>query len=402
MRSATTKGEDNVDFQLTQDQKLILETIRDFTRTELMPLEAELRRAELEGRGDRFPDQATTRQLQRKAKELGLWGINTPEKFGGLNLGQLMTTLAQMEISHCFVPFEFGGAATNVLFLANDEQQKEYLIPTINGERKTCFAVTEPIAGSDTTNIRTTATRDASGDWILHGEKIFMTGGDQADFAIVFAVNDKEKRHHGGITAFLVDRAMGWTSEYIQMMGPVGTARLLFDHVRVPNRNVLGEVGWGFKLAMQVIGGARLKIPAEAVGLGERLVQMGLDYARERVVFGHPIADYEAIQWMLADSAVEIQATKWLALHAAWKQDQGYENHHEVSIAKLYGSNVANRVVDRVMQIHGGMGYTKELMIERIYRQVRVFRIYDGTDEIHRRFIAKNLLRGSVRIGGWD
>ena len=391
-----------MDFRITQEQKLILETVRDFVRTELMPLEAELQKAEIAGRGHMYPDEAKETELQHKAKELGLWGINTPEEYGGINLGVAMTAMINMEVGHCFVPFRFGGSADNILYSANDEQKAKYLLPTIGGERKSCFAITEPTAGSDATNLRMTANRDASGDWILNGEKIFITGGNEADFAIVFAVSDKEKGHRGGITAFLVDRAMGWTSQYVPTMGSWGPARLLFDNVRVPAENVLGEIGWGFRLAMQWIGAGRVLIPARAIGQAERLLQIGIDYARQRVAFGHPIAEYQAIQWMLADSAVEINAAKWIVMQAAWKQDEGIDNRHEASMAKLYGAQMVGKVADRVLQIHGGMGYTKELPIERIYREVRLYRIYEGTDEIQKRSIAKNLLSGAVRIGEWD
>lgn len=391
-----------MDFRLTEEQKLILQTVKEFVKNELMPLEPLLQEAELKGEGLHFPDRATTKRLQGKARELGLWGINTPEEYGGANLGTTMTALISMELAKCVVPFNFGGNADNILFLANEEQKKEYLIPTINGERRSCFAITEPTAGSDATNIRMTAVQEPGGDWILNGEKIFITGGNEADFCIVFAVTDKERGARGGITAFLVDRAMGWTSHFVPTMGSWGPARLTFNNVRVPNRNVLGEVGWGFKLAMAWIGNGRVLIPARAVGQSERLLQMGLDYAQQRVAFGHPIADYQAIQWMLADSSVEIEAAKWLVMHAAWKQDQKLDNRHEASIAKLYGSQLAGRVADRVMQIHGGMGYTKELPIERLYREVRLYRIYEGTDEIQKRSIAKNLLKGTVRIGEWE
>jgi acyl-CoA dehydrogenase len=391
-----------MDFRLTQEQRLILETVRDFVRTELMPLEADMQKAELEGWGHKFPDEPTTKRLQLKAKELGLWGINTPEEYGGINLGTVMTALINTEVGKCFVPFRFGGSADNILYAGTEEQKKEYLIPTINGDRKSCFAITEPTAGSDATNIRMTAVQDTSGDWILNGEKIFITGGNEADFCIVFAVTDKEKGYRGGITAFLVDRAMGWTSQYVPTMGSWGPARLTFDNVRVPACNVLGEIGWGFKLAMQWIGAGRVLIPARAVGQAERLLEIGIDYARQRVAFGHPIADYQAIQWMIADSAVEIESAKWLVMHAAWKQDQGLDNRQEASMAKLYGAQMVGKVADRVLQIHGGMGYTKELPIERLYREVRLYRIYEGTDEIQKRSIAKNLIQGSVRIGEWD
>jgi acyl-CoA dehydrogenase len=391
-----------MDFRISQEQKLILETVRDFVRTELMPLEDELQKAELAGWGHKYPDDEKTTELQLKAKELGLWGINTPEEYGGINLGVAMTAMINIEVGRCFVPFRFGGSADNILYSANEQQKEKYLLPTISGERKSCFAITEPTAGSDATNLRMTATKDASGDWILNGEKIFITGGNEADFAIVFAVNDKEKGHRGGITAFLVDRSMGWTSQYVPTMGTWGPARLLFDNVRVPAENVLGEIGWGFRLAMSWIGAGRVLIPARAIGQAERLLQIGLDYARQRHAFGQAISEYQAIQWMLADSAVEINAAKWIVMQAAWKQDEGIDNRHEASMAKLYGAQMVGKVADRVLQIHGGMGYTKELPIERIYREVRLYRIYEGTDEIQKRAIAKNLISGSVRIGEWD
>ena len=391
-----------MDFRLTPEQKMILDTVRSFVTAELMPLEAEMQAAELAGRGHLFPDRDTVRSLQQKGQELGLWGINTPEEYGGADLGSQLTALISMELAHCLVPFQFGGSADNILFHCSDEQKREYLLPTIAGDRLSCFAITEPHAGSDATNIRMSAVQEPGGDWILNGEKIFITGGNEADFAIVFAVTDKEKGARGGITAFLVDRAMGWTSRFISTMGSWGPARLAFQDVRVPSRNVLGEVGFGFKLAMEWIGYGRIRIPARAIGQAERLLQMGLEYAEQRVAFGHPIADYQAIQWMLADSAIELEAARLMVMHAAWKQDEGLDYRHESSIAKFYGAQTAGRIADRVMQIHGGMGYTKELPIERMYREVRLYRIFEGTDEIQKRSIARDLLRGRVRIGEWD
>lgn len=391
-----------MDFRLSSEQKLILETVRTFIRTELMPLEGELQEAELAGRGHEFPDADTMRNLQLKARDLGLWGLGTPEQYGGADLGTEMTALITIELFRCLVPFQFGGAADNILFAGTEEQKRAYLIPTIAGERRSCFALTEPTAGSDATNIRMTAVREPGGDWILSGEKIFITGGNEADFAIVFAVTDRAKGAKGGITAFLVDRAMGWTSRYIPTMGSWGPARLSFQNVRVPARNVLGEVGWGFQLAMQWIVNGRVIIPARAIGRAERLLEMGLDYARQREAFGHPIADYQAIQWMLADSEVEISAARWMVMHAAWRQDEGLDNRHEAAMAKLYGAQMVGRIADRVLQIHGGMGYTKELPVERIYRDVRLFRIYEGTDEIQKRTIARDLLKGTARVGEWD
>jgi acyl-CoA dehydrogenase len=385
-----------MDFSLTDEQKMVKETVRSFVQRELFPLEGEVLRNEREGRPG--IERSQLRDLQLKAKEMGFWGINTPEEYGGANLGPVMSAIVGIELAHTFVPFTFGGLADNILYRCNDEQKQRYLIPTINGERRSCFALTEPGAGSDAANIQMPAVKDGS-DWVLNGEKVFITNGNEADFAMVFAVTDREKGAHGGVTCFLVDREMGWRSSYIPTMGEWGPASLYFENVRVPEENILGELHQGFNLGMQWIGAGRWNIACRAVGAAERLLQMGIDYSKQRVTFGKPIADRQAIQWMIADSAVEIEATKWLALHAAWMAEQGEDTRHAASIAKLYGAGMANRVADRVLQIHGGMGYTKELPIERWYRELRLFRIFEGTDEIQHFIIARNLLRGYVKVG---
>ena len=387
-----------MDFSLSDEQRMILGTVREFVSRELMPLEAQIQRAELEGR--HIPDHSTLRQLQASARKAGLWGLLTPEEYGGANLGLLMTALITMETARALVPFTYGGSADNILYQCTPAQRERYLLPTIEGERQSCFALTEPDTGSDATNITMPAVREGD-EWVLNGQKVFITNGCEADFAIVFAVTDRSKGYRGGVTAFLVDRAMGWTSRRIETMGSWGPAELHFDNVRVPDENVLGEVGEGFKLAMAWIGQGRLLIPARAVGQAQRLLEMGREYARQRIAFGHPIGDYQAIQWMLADSAVEIEEVGWLVLSAAWRADQSGDARHAISMAKLAGAEMIWRVADRVLQIHGGTGYTKELPIERVMRDVRVYRIYEGTDEIQRRSIARNLLERNAPIGSW-
>ena len=387
-----------MDFALSDEQRMILGTVRQFVQKELLPLEAEIQRAELEGR--QFPDRNTIRQLQATARKAGLWGLLTPEEYGGANLGFLMTAMITMETARALVPFIYGGGADNILYQCTPVLRERYLLPTIEGERQSCFALTEPDTGSDATNIKMPAVRDGT-DWVLNGEKVFITNGCEADFAIVFAVTDRNKGYKGGVTAFLVDRAMGWTSRRIETMGSWGPAELHFENVRVPAENVLGEVGNGFQQAMAWIGQGRLLIPARAVGQAQRLLEMGREYARQRIAFGHPIADYQAIQWMLADSAVEIEEVGWLVLSAAWRADQSGDARHAISMAKLAGAEMIWRVADRVLQIHGGTGYTKELPIERVMRDVRVYRIYEGTDEIQRRSIARNLLERNAPIGSW-
>ncbi|MEU4228999.1 acyl-CoA dehydrogenase family protein [Nonomuraea sp. NPDC026600] len=380
-----------MDFSLSAEERQIRDTVRSFVEKEIMPLEPEVLRNEREGRPALAP--AVLRDLRDRARKMGFWGINTPEEYGGAALGPVMSVIIVMELGRTFVPFMFGGSADNILYAGTAEQRARYLLPTIEGERRSCFAITEPGAGSDARNIRTRAVRDGA-EWIINGEKTFITGGSEADFVMVFAVAEPY-----GVTCFLVDRDMGWTSEPIKTMGEWGPASLVFQDVRVPEANILGELGKGFELAMQWIGQGRYMIPARAIGSAERMLGMAIDYAKIRKSMGQTISEYQAIQWMIADSQVEIEAAKWLTLYAAWRVQEGLDARHAASIAKLNGAVMANQVVDRVLQIHGGMGYTKELPIERWYRELRLLRIFEGTDEIQRRTIARNLIKGHARLG---
>jgi alkylation response protein AidB-like acyl-CoA dehydrogenase len=386
-----------MDLTLTDEEREIREWVRTFVTKELMPLEPTV--LERERQGERGFSLEELRGLQQKAKQSGFFGVLTPEEYGGMGLGSLMAALIEIELGRTFVQFRFGGDADNILFHANDEQKKRYLEPTISGERHSCFAITEPGAGSDARNIRTSAVRDGD-EWVINGEKTFITGGDIADFCMVFAVTDKEKGADGGVTCFLVDRDAGWTSATIPTMGEWGPASLSFQDVRVPHSAILGEEGRGFALAMKWIGKGRFMLPARALGACERLVEMAMEQAKNRVTFGEPIANRQAIQWMIADSAVEIEALRWLVITAAWQVDHGIDSRQSQSMAKLYGGVQANQIVDRVLQIHGGMGYTRELPVERWYRELRLLRIYEGTDEIQRRTIARNLLSGHVSVRG--
>ncbi|MFG1818566.1 acyl-CoA dehydrogenase family protein [Kribbella sp. NPDC049174] len=386
-----------IDFGLSEEQRAIRDVARRFVREQLMPLETEVLRRERTGGAGIEP--AEVEELRQRAKEFGFWGLGTPDEYGGMDLPAVEQALITAELGRTFIPFSFGGEADNILYEADERQTKEYLLPTIAGQRKSCFAITEPGAGSDTRAIRTSARRDG-GEWVIRGEKTFITGGNEADFAIVIAVTDALRGPKGGFTAFLVDRDRGWTSSPIVTMGPAGPATLLFDDVRVPNDHVLGEVGAGYELAMRWIMKGRYLIPARGLGACERLLEMAIEHANTRHTFGHPIGENQAIQWMIADSEVDLEAARWLVLRSAWGIDQGEPPQHDSAIAKLYGTNAVNRVADRVLQIHGGMGYTKELPIERWFREVRLWRIFEGTDEMQRLIIARDLLRGYRKPGG--
>jgi len=387
-----------VDFSLSDEERAVRDTARQFITREVMPLEQEALRRERNHQPGL--DLSELRELQQKAKKFGFWGLSTPEAYGGMNLPAVLQSLIWTEIGRTFIQFKFGGDADNILYYANDAQKREYLVPTIEGDRISCFAITEPGAGSDAANIKLSARQDGD-DWVLNGEKTFITNGNDADFVIVVAVTDKEKGvRGGGTTAFLVDRDMGWRSEFIQTMGEGGPASLIFEDVRVPSRNILGEIGQGFELGMKWIGKGRYLIPSQALGIAERALGMAVEYANTRETFGRKIGENQAIQWMIADSEVEMEASRWLILRAAWTVDQGLDPRHASSMAKLHGATMVNNVVDRVMQVHGGMGYTRELPLERWYRQVRLMRIYEGTDEMQRLIISRDLLRGYTKIGG--
>jgi acyl-CoA dehydrogenase len=386
-----------VDLALSDDEKEIRSWVRTFVTKEIVPLEPDVLARERRGERGLTPEEL--RKLQDVAKAAGFFGIQTPEEYGGMGLSAVMTALTEIELGRSFVPFSFGGSADNILYEANESQREAYLKPTIAGDRKSCFAITEPGAGSDARAIRTSARREGD-EWVINGEKTFITGGNDADFAMVFAVTDKQKGANGGVTCFLVDRERGWTSSPIDTMGEWGPASLVFKDVRVPHDHILGTEGKGFGLAMHWIGRGRYLLPARALGACERLVEMGMEWARNRVTFGEPIAERQAIQWMIADSAVEIEALRWLVLTAAWQVDAGMDSRQAQSMAKLYGGVQANEIVDRVLQMHGGMGYTRELPVERWYRELRLLRIYEGTDEIQRRTIARNLLKGHASVRG--
>ena len=253
-----------MDFSLTDEQKMIQQTVRQFVDRELMPLENEV--LQNEGRYPNGIEPSQYHSLQMKAKEMGFWGINTPEEYGGANLGAVMTALIFMELGKTLVPFMFGGSADNILYHGNEWQKEEYLVPTVEGKRKSCFALTEPGAGSDPSAIRTTAVKDGN-HWVINGQKVFITGGNEADFTMVFAVTDRTKPpQNGGVTCFLVDREMGWTSRPVPTMGGWSPAELFFENVRVPEDHVLGEVGNGFSLGMQWIGQGRWIIASRCVG----------------------------------------------------------------------------------------------------------------------------------------
>jgi alkylation response protein AidB-like acyl-CoA dehydrogenase len=384
-----------MDFSFSQETLMMQETLRRFIAEEMIPLQ-EKHKLDHENP----PPADLRKQMRKRSVELGFYGIEMPEEVGGMEIPAVDRCLLYDEESRADTVFNsevFGGAGgpTPILLACNDKQREKYLAPLMQGEITTCFGLSEPGAGSDATNIQTTAVK--KGDkWILNGRKHYITNAPSADYAMVFASTDREKKARGGITCFLVDRdTPGADFDLPQhtMEGNNWVGELLFEDCEVPADNLLGQVGYGFALAMNWINDGRLNICASAVGIAKRMLKLSTEYAKQREAFGTVIGNFQLIQAMLADMATDIFAAENMMYRTAWMRDQGIDIRKEAAMVKLYGANMVNRAVDSAMQIHGGMGFMRETPIEHVMRQVRVFRIFEGTDEIQRITIAKNLLK---------
>ena len=385
-----------MDFSLSHEQKLLIETISRFVAQELQPLEQAV-----EDQG--FLADADAKRIHEAAKALGLYALNMPESLGGAGLSHVDRMLCEEQFGHTsdiLIRRAFGNVYEALL--ACDAQQTErWLKPCISGSRVASIAITEPGAGSDAQSIKTHAALQADGSWLLSGAKHFISDAAVSDFFIVSAktggvAGEKE------ISLFLVDKGLpGFAVGKDQpMMGLRGTSHheLWFDNVRLEPMALLGARGQGFKMAMQVLGVVRLaQVGARAVGKAAHLLKLASDYAQQRKQFGQAIGDFQMIQQMLSDSVIEINAARWMMLHAAWKLDQGIDARDDIAMVKVQASEMLGRVADRAVQIFGGMGYCKEMPIERLYRDARIARIYDGTSEVHRWAIARSLAkRGST------
>ncbi|MEA2877134.1 MAG: acyl-CoA dehydrogenase [Hyphomicrobiales bacterium] len=386
-----------MDFALNDEQRLLVETARRFVRTELMPLEGELERTRV------LPPE-TAREIFEKSKALGLYAVNIPAEYGGGGLSAVDTCLAEEQFGHTtdiLIRRAFGNVY-EVLLLANDLQRKRWLEPAVRGERTFSVCFTEPEAGSDAAGIKSRAVREGDG-WLLTGQKIFISDGAFSDFFVVSAVTDPEKGAKG-ISLFILDKDMpGFTPGRDQpMMGLAGTSHLelFFDNVRLGPEHLLGQEGRGLNHAFETLGRIRLaQIGARAAGKATRILDLMTEYARERRQFGKPIGEQQLVQQMLADSAIEINAARLLVLHAASDIDRGLDARERISMVKVYAAEMLGRVADRAVQVYGGLGYCKDLPIERFYRDARIFRIFDGTSEIHRTVIARSMLKhGAARF----
>ena len=381
-----------MDFSLDEETQLFRDAYVKWVEQELIPLEDKERITQ-----DSEIDPELKKRIRRQAAELGVWAHHMPEEVGGGGLSNLASVVLREAcgqtgsvLGSLAIAGPEGPSPMHLVF--SEAQREKYLRPVMNAEQTCCFMLSEPGAGSDAQNIQTRAAK--KGDkWVLNGTKHFISNAHEADWGVVFAMNDSQKRAKGGISAFIVEKgqfAVGRKHE--GMAGYEGQAEVVFEDVEIPESQLVGKEGWGFAQAMGFLSTGRLHIAAGAVGVAQFLLDMGVDYAKQRHAFGRPIAVNQAIQWMLADSATEIYAARNMVYHAAWLLDQGKDATREMSMAKLYSTEMVNRVCDRVLQIHGGMGWMKETRTEGFYRSLRVLRIVEGTSEIQRMMIARSLL----------
>jgi len=384
-----------MNFEIPENLRMMVETVRRFVKQDLEPISQKVEDE------DRIPD-----EIVQKMRELGLFGLAIPEEYGGLEIGALGECLVYEELGKTNACFRTrigtnNGIGSQGILIDGDEKQKQKYLPKLaSGEWIGVFALTEPEAGSDAANIQSTA--ELQGDhWIINGRKHFITNGDIANIATVMALTDKEKRARGGITAFVVEKDFPgfYVGTIERKMGMRGshTCELIFDNCKVPRENVIGGeqmIGQGFKTAMRVLDKGRLTMGASSVGSAQKLLELSVEYAKQRVQFGKPIGQFQSIQNMLADMATQIYAARQMCYHAASLRDErGTALIKEASMVKLFCTEMANKVADMAVQIHGGMGYMKEMPIERFYRDLRLTRIYEGTSEIQRLIIARELLK---------
>ena len=378
-----------MNFELTEEQKMIRDMVRDFAENEIAPIAAEIDEEE------RFP-----KEIFKKMGELGLLSLPWPPKYGGAGADFVSFALAVEEISYASgsigLPYEahVSLASAPIYLFGTEEQKERYLVPLVKGEYIGAFGLTEPEAGSDAGATKTTALLDGD-HWVINGTKRFITSGSIADVLVITARTDPEKGTRGISNLIIEKGTPGFTpgKEEIKMglKGSV-TSELIFEDCRVPRENLLGKRGEGFKQFLKTLDGGRVSIAAMALGIGRAALEASTAYAKERVQFGRPIAKFQAIQWMIADAATELEAARLLLYQAAYLEDQGKRFTKEAAMAKLFASEAAERACFNAIQIHGGYGYSREYPVERFYRDNRLTTIGEGTSEIQRLVIARQLL----------
>ena len=379
-----------MDLKFSAEQEMVRKMVRDFAQRDVEPIAAEI-----DEKGIVPMDNV------RKMGELGLLGLIVPEEWDGSGADTVSYAIAIEELARVCASTAIFLAVQNSLVCAgldkfgSSEQKERFLRHLATGRMIGAFALTEPGAGCDAAALHTTAVRDGS-DYVITGRKHFITNGGIADVVLVMAMTDKSLRHRG-ITAFIVEKGMAGfgvgKEEHKMGIRGTNTCELVLDEVRVPEVNRLGEEGLGFKIALTLLDGGRIGVAAQAVGIAQGAYEAALKYSKERVQFGKPICEFQAIQWMLADMATRISAARLLTYQAALKKDSGEAFTLEASMAKLFASETAVFVADRAVQVHGGYGYMKEYSVERNYRDAKITEIYEGTSEVQRMVIARALLQ---------
>jgi butyryl-CoA dehydrogenase len=379
-----------MDLSFTEEQRLIQQTARDFAEREVAPKAREL------DRDARWPAELVARMA-----ELGLLGVAVPSEWGGTGADTVSYVLAMEEVCRACASTGVIMSVNNslvcdpLLKFANDDQKREYLAPLASGKMLGCFGLTEPASGSDASHMETVAV-DAGDHWVLDGAKNWITNGPHADVIIVFAAHDRAAGAKG-TTALIVPRGTpGFTTnkpDHKLGIHAAHSCTVFFENCRIPKAQQLGEKGQGFKIAMSTLDGGRIGIAAQALGIARAAYEKAVAYAKERKAFGKPLADKQAIQFMLADMATELDAARLLTLRAATLKDKGVRHTSESAVAKLFASEMCTRVAHKALQIHGGYGYSTEYDVERHYRDARITEIYEGTSEIQRIVIAANALK---------
>jgi acyl-CoA dehydrogenase len=383
-------------WELPEELKLLKATVADFVRKEIVPEEAKL-----DPEAYKLPPEVLAR-VQGVARDAGLWCVESPEEYGGAGLSLLGQCVVAEEAAQCrmgaYVPAgaAFGWDPPNVIFQASEEKIQKYAVPTIDKGEKTFVAISEPSGGADPGRaIKTTAKRDGD-HYIVNGSKTWITGADASRWGVVFARTGGPGRK--GVSAFIMETEMpGFTMQPIPVIRPLYPQELFFEDVKVPVENRIGEEGQGFAVVEDWLVHGRVPYAAGTIGVATAALKLAIEYARDRETFGKKLATRQAIQWMIADSEIELRAARLLTYQAAWKADLGQDFKMDASIAKVYATETAGRVVDRCIQVLGGMGVAKELPFERWYREMRIKRIGEGPSEVHRMVVARNLLGGAAR-----
>ena len=376
--------------ELTEQQKMIQKVIREFAEKEVAPIAAKLDKEE------KYPHETL-----KKMAPLGFLGIIIPQEYGGAGLDTVSYSILVEELSRKCASTGVVTSVHNslvawpIMKYGTEEQKKKYLPILAKGEKIGAFAGTEPNAGSDLGAMQTTAVLKGN-KYIINGDKTFITSGPEAGIIIVFAVTDKEAGSKG-ISAFIVeDTFKGYkVGSIFEKLGinASKTSELIFENMEVPKENLLGKEGDGFKIALSTLDGGRIGIAAQAVGIAQACLDESVEYAKQRQQFGRPIGKFQAIQWMIADMATRVEASRWLVYNAAFKKDKGERISKEAAMAKLFASETAVEAAIKAVQIHGGYGYTKEYTVERLFRDAKITEIYEGTSEVQRLVISGSLLR---------